>query len=429
METPRRAWLVWGIALAIYVVAVFHRTSLAVAGLAATERFDLSASQLGAFTMLQLLVYAGMQVPVGLLIDRFGPRTVLTAGVVTISLAQAGFALATSYPEALTARVLVGLGDALTFICVLRLVSTWFGPRQIPLVTQLTGSTGQIGSIAAAVPMTWALSELGWTTAYLVSAAVGPLLLIGLLLFVYDSPAARHVRGHPMSRRTLVTSLRASWAQPGTRLGFWVHFSTPFSAHVLVLLWGFPFLVLSEGVSETVAGALLSLIIVAVVASGPILGWVVGNHPWHRSTVALGTIVAMVLTWTAVLAWPGEAPLWMLVLLVVACGCGGPASMIGFDVGRTSNPAARMASVSGIINVGGFFSALVAVFAVGAVLDLMTSGSSTDYTPEAFRAAMSVQYVLWAVGVAQIWRYRNQVRRTVGREVVEQGSTMIGPEC
>jgi cyanate permease len=232
-----------------------------------------------------------------------------------------------------------------------------------------------------------------------------------------------------MSRRTLVTSLRASWAQPGTRLGFWVHFSTPFSAHVLVLLWGFPFLVLSEGVSETVAGALLSLIIVAVVASGPILGWVVGNHPWHRSTVALGTIVAMVLTWTAVLAWPGEAPLWMLVLLVVACGCGGPASMIGFDVGRTSNPAARMASVSGIINVGGFFSALVAVFAVGAVLDLMTSGSSTDYTPEAFRAAMSVQYVLWAVGVAQIWRYRNQVRRTVGREVVEQGSTMIGPEC
>ena len=429
METPRRAWLVWGVALAIYVVAVFHRTSLAVAGLAATERFDLSASQLGTFTMLQLLVYAGMQVPVGLLIDRFGPRTVLTAGVVTISLAQAGFALATSYPEALTARVLVGLGDALTFICVLRLVSTWFGQRQIPLVTQLTGSTGQIGSIAAAVPMTWALSELGWTTAYLVSAAVGPLLLVGLLLFVYDSPAARHVRGHPMSRRTLMASLRASWAQPGTRLGFWVHFSTPFSAHVLVLLWGFPFLVLSEGVSETVAGALLSLIIVAVVASGPILGWVVGNHPWHRSTVALGTIVAMVLTWTAVLAWPGEAPLWMLVLLVVACGCGGPASMIGFDVGRTSNPAARMASVSGIINVGGFFSALVAVFAVGAVLDLMTSGSSTDYTPEAFRAAMSVQYVLWAVGVAQIWRYRNQVRRTVGREVVEQGSTMIGPEC
>jgi nitrate/nitrite transporter NarK len=427
MVTPRRAWLVWGVALTIYVVAVFHRTSLAVAGLEATERFDLSASQLGAFTMLQLLVYAGMQVPVGLLVDRFGPRTVLTAGVVTISVAQAGFALATSYPEALVARLFVGLGDALTFICVLRLVSTWFAPRRIPLVTQLTGSTGQIGSIAAAVPMTWALSELGWTTAYLISAAAGPLLLAALLIFVRDSPDARHLTGHPMSRRALLTSLRASWAQPGTRLGFWVHFTTPFSAHVLVMLWGFPFLVLSEGVSETVAGALLSLIIVAVVASGPALGWVVGNHPWHRSSVALGTIAAMVVAWTAVLAWPGEAPLWLLVLLVVACGCGGPASMIGFDVGRTSNPPDRMASVSGIINVGGFFAAVVAVFAVGAVLDVLTPGSSTDYTPGAFQGAMSVQYLLWGLGAAQIWRYRKQVR-ALGRETVDSGSTMVMPE-
>jgi sugar phosphate permease len=426
-DTPRRAWLVWGVALAIYVIAVFHRTSLAVAGLEATDRFDLSASQLGTFTVLQLLVYAGMQIPVGLLVDRFGPRTVLTAGVVTISLAQAAFALATSYPEALVARVFVGTGDAMTFICVLRLVSTWFAPRRIPVVTQLTGSSGQVGSIAAAVPMTWALSELGWTTAYLISAAAGPVLLAALLVFVRDSPEKRHVRGHPMSRVMLIGTLRAAWAQPGTRLGFWVHFTTPFSAHVLVMLWGFPFLVLSEGLSETAAGALLSLIIVVVVASGPVLGWVVGNHPWHRSTTALATIAAMAVTWTAVLAWPGEAPMWLLVLLVVACGCGGPASMIGFDVGRTSNPPDRMASVSGIINVGGFFAAVIAVFGVGAVLDLLTPGSSSDYTPGAFRAAMSVQYLLWGLGALQIWRYRTKVR-TIGRETVDSGSTMVMPE-
>jgi hypothetical protein len=167
---------------------------------------------------------------------------------------------------------------------------------------------------------------------------------------------------------------------------------------------------------------------VAVVASGPVLGWVVGNHPWHRSTVALGTIAAMAAAWTAVLAWPGEAPLWLLVVLVVACGCGGPASMIGFDVGRTSNPPDRMASTSGIINVGGFIAAVIAVFGVGAVLDLMTTGSSTDYTPDAFRVAMSVQYLLWALGAAQIWRYRMRVRRLIGREAVEGGSTMVQHE-
>ncbi|WP_231123199.1 MFS transporter [Nocardioides sambongensis] len=423
--TPRRAWLVWGIALAIYVLAVFHRTSLAVAGLEATERFGLTASQLSSFTMLQLLVYAGMQIPVGLLVDRFGARSVLTVGVTVVSLAQAWFALASSYPEALTARLFVGMGDAMTFICVLRLVSSWFAPRRIPLVVQLTGSTGQIGAIAAAVPMTWALRELGWSGAYLVAAAIGPVLLALLLLFVDDSPVQRHLTGQPMSRRVLVGSLRASWSQPGTRLGFWVHFATPFSGHVLALLWGFPFLVVSEGVSATTAGLLLSLIVVATVSSGPLLGWLVGRHPWHRSTTALIAVAVTALTWTAVLAWPGTAPLWLLALLMVVCGSAGPVSMIGFDVARTSNPPERLASASGIINQGGFIAALVAVLGIGIVLDAMTPSGSSAYTPAAFHAAMSVQYVLWALGAAQIWRYRRRVRRLLPRAVVEGGSTMI----
>ena len=87
----------WVVGLLVYLVAVFHRSSLAVAGLAATERFDISASQLATFTMLQLLVYAAMQIPVGLLVDRFGSRSVLLCGTVVLTLAQVGFALADTY--------------------------------------------------------------------------------------------------------------------------------------------------------------------------------------------------------------------------------------------------------------------------------------------------------------------------------------------
>lgn len=424
--TARRQALVWGIAIAIYVLSVFHRTSLGVAGLEASDRFGITASQLGSFAMLQLLVYAGMQIPVGLLVDRFGPRSVLTVGVILVSLGQLWFAFATSYPEALLARMLVGTGDAMTFICVLRLVSAWFSPTRIPLMVQLTGSTGQVGAIAAAVPMTWALTELGWTGAYLVAAAVGPVLLVLLLLFVSDTPSQRHRTGESLSRRALVASLRDSWAQPGTRLGFWVHFTTPFSAHVLTLLWGFPFLVVSEGVDETIAGLLLSLIIVATITAGPALGWLVGHHPWHRSTTALLSVAALAITWAVVLAWPGEAPLPLLALLMVVCGAASPVSMIGFDVARTSNPARRQGSASGIINQGGFFAALAAVLGVGVLLDLQTPGASTDYTPQAFAVAMGFQYVLWTLGTAQMWRYRTRVRRLLGRETVESGSTMVG---
>jgi len=421
----RRAWLVWGVGLSVYVLAVFHRSSLAVAGLAASDRFDISASQLATFAMLQLLVYAGMQIPVGLLVDRLGSRTVLTGGTIVLSLAQAGFALASSYPAALVARVFVGMGDAMTFICVLRLVSSWFPGRRVPLVSQLTGNIGQLGAVGAAVPMTWALGHLGWTTAYLTAAAIGPVLLVVLRFLLHDHPERKHVRGTALSRRALAASLRASWFQPGTRLGFWVHFTTPFSATMLALLWGYPFFVKGEGLSPTTAGSLLTLIVVANITGGPIMGWAAGRHPWHRSTTALSIVAAIVAMWTVVLVWPGQAPVWLLALLALVAGFGGPASMIGFDVGRTSNPTTRLASASGIINQGGFVAALLVVLVVGWVLDWRTPGGATDYTPSAFRWAMSVQYVAWGVGALQIWRYRRRVRRGTGRDRVEQGSTMV----
>jgi hypothetical protein len=90
--------------------------------------------------------------------------------------------------------------------------------------------------------------------------------------------------------------------------------------------------------------------------------------------------------------------------------------MIGFDVGRTSNPSHRLASASGIINQGGFLASLLLVVAIGLILDWRTPGSSTAYTPSAFRWAMSAQYVLWALGLSQIWRFRRQARRVIDRE-------------
>jgi MFS family permease len=417
--TSRTAWTVWGVALLVYFLAVFHRSSLAVAGLVAADRFGISASQLATFTMLQLLVYAGMQVPVGLLVDRFGSRSVLLTGTLLMTVSQAGFALADGYAVALVARVGVGMGDAMTFICVLRLVNSWFPARRIPLVTALTGTIGQGGAVAAAIPMTWALSHLGWTRAYGFAASLGVVLSLLVLVVLWDTPSSKYLRGPSMSARAVRESLAASWSHPGTRLGFWMHFTSQFSSTALSLLWGFPFFVRGEGRSSDLAGVLLTVMVVSVMVAGPVLGWLIGAHPWHRSTTVLTIVAAIVVVWTAVLAWPGTAPTWLLVLLVVVVGVGGPASMIGFDVGRTSNPSARFASASGIINQGGFLASLLLVVAIGLVLDWRTPGGSSDYTPSAFRWAMATQYVLWLVGGVQVYRYRVKTRRVVDRDELE----------
>jgi len=130
-------------------------------------------------------------------------------------------------------------------------------------------------------------------------------------------------------------------------------------------------------------------------------------------------VSAIVAVWTVVLAWPGQAPLPLLVLLALVTGIGGPASIIGFDVGRTSNPSERLASASGIINQGGFLASLVLVVVIGLVLDWRTPGGGSSYTPSAFRWAMSAQYVLWAIGFIQVWRYRRRPRAVVSRDELE----------
>ena len=418
----RRAWLVWGVAIAAYFLAVFNRSSLAVAGLLAADRFGITASQLATFTTLQLIVYAAMQIPVGILVDRFGARSVMLTGTLVMAVAQAAFAFAESYPLALLARIGVGIGDSMIFICLLRLVASWFPLRTIPLMTTLCGTVGQLGAIAAAIPMTWALGHLGWTKAYLVAALAGPVVAVVGLFLLHDAPGRPNVRGVSQTMREVAGGLAESWRHPGTRLGFWVHFTTPFSANALGLLWGLPFFVRGEGRTDTEAGLLLTLMTATVMVLGPVLGWAIGREPWHRSTMALWTIGTGIGVWTVVLLWPGDAPLALLVLLVMVIGIGGPASMIGFDLARTSNPGHRLASASGIVNQGGFIATLVLVLAIGWELDWQTPGGGSDYTAEAFRWAMALQYILWTVGLVQIVRYRRRARAVISRAALESAS-------
>ncbi len=119
----RRAWVIWLVGLAVYVLAVFHRSSLGVAGLIAADRFGVTATQLAFFTVLQLLVYAGLQIPVGVLLDRFGSRSMLLVGLVLMTAGQLLFAFATTFPAAVAARAILGAGDATIFVSVIRLVS------------------------------------------------------------------------------------------------------------------------------------------------------------------------------------------------------------------------------------------------------------------------------------------------------------------
>ncbi|MEU3858245.1 MFS transporter [Streptomyces sp. NPDC028722] len=417
----RGAVAVWSIGVAVYFVAVIFRTSLGVAGLDAAARFHVNASALSTFSILQLLVYAGMQIPVGLLVDRLGTRKVLSIGAVLFTAGQLGFAFSPSYGTALASRALLGCGDAMTFISVLRLGTRWFPARRGPLVAQLAGLVGMAGNLVSTLVLARLLHGVGWTRAFAGSALAGVVVLVLTLLFLKDHPEGHEPEPSPHQGSVYVRrQITAAWREPGTRLGLWVHFTTQFPAMVFLLLWGLPFLVQAQGLSRATAGELLTLVVLSNMVIGLVYGQIVARHHAARLPLALGTVSATALLWAGTLAYPGEhAPMWLLVMLCAVLGACGPASMLGFDFARPANPPERQGTASGITNMGGFIASMTTLFAIGVLLD----ATGDDYT-----VAFSAVFVLQALGVSQILRLRGRtVRRERERLVASRVETVHVP--
>jgi predicted MFS family arabinose efflux permease len=324
-----------------------------------------------------------------------------------MTVGQLVFAFTTSFGGAVLARAVLGAGDAMIFVSVIRLVTVWFLVRQAPMVTQLTGLVGQMGAIVAAAPLAFLLDRLGWTSAFAAVSSLGIVLLVAVAMLVKDSPYRRD-EVVQVKLQALARSVRILWGNPGTRLGMWSHFTSQFAATVFTLLWGYPFLVQGQGWSEAAASTLLMGMTAWAVVSGLALARLVGRLPYWRSWIVVGIVSAMVVPWTVVLLWPGPAPVWIVVVMACTTATGGPASMVGFDLARTFTPVQAIGRANGLVNVGGFTASLLTMALIGVVLDLVEPGGMDAYTLDDYRLALSVQYLFWGFGVVQILRYRRR---------------------
>lgn len=412
-QAGARGGLVWGAAVVVYAVAVLQRSSLGVAGVEAADRFGIGAAALSSFVVVQLGVYAAMQVPVGVLLDRWGSRALIGTGAALMALGQVLLGTVHDLPLTYVARVLIGAGDAATFVSAIRLVPAWFPARRVPLFTQLTGIAGHLGQVAAAIPLVAVLHHVGWEPTFVGLGAIGGLASLLAWAAVRDRPAAVAplLRTHGV-RHHLGATLRA----PATWLGFCTHALGFFPMAAFTLLWGFPFLIEAQGLSRTQASLVLTLVAVAATASGPLVGVLTGRHPLRRSWMVLAFAGSVAAVWSAVLLQDGPSPLWLLVLLVAVLGVGGPVSAIGFDFARTAHPPERLGTAIGLTNVGGFLVAVLTVQAIGLVLD--AAGTDAPLSLDAFRLAFAVQAVPWALAVAGVLLTRRSARRVLAAEGV-----------
>lgn len=393
-----------------FLMAVCNRTSLGVAAEEATERFSIGPAQLSLFVIVQVAVYASMQIPVGAILDRVGTRWMVVTGMILMSIGQSGLAFSLSVEQVLGARVLVGLGDSMIFISLTRLVPAWFSPRHVPVVTQLTAQVGQLGQILSAVPLLIILHRAGWAPAYLSAAALTVMCAVLIAIVVRDRQPGVPKSTAGASARQILGDLKTAAGTLGTQLGFWSHFSVQYSSMVFLLVWGFPFITLGLGYSPAFGAAMLSLLAIVSAVFGPMVGRLTAKYPMRRSNIVLTEVALSAAAWGLVLAWPGVAPKWVVIVLVCVLAINGPASMVSFDFARTFNPASRLGSASGIVNTAGYIACLITIWGVGFVLEVRGG----EFSLENFRLAFCVQYAVWGLGVAMLLWTRRRTRKVHG---------------
>lgn len=412
----RTAVVAWVLGTAAYLSAVFNRSTLGVAGIAAGDRFHVTGALLSLLAVVQLGVYAALQIPVGTVLDRLGSRRLLVAGGLTMAAGGALFAVAPTFGLAVTGRVLVGVGDAMTFISVTRMTSLWFPGRRVALAVQLTAVAGSLGGILASTPLISLLAHVGWTATFLAVSAVTALVAVLVAVALPERAprpvVLRTVRPARVARR-LSARIAGVWRVPGTRLGMWCHFVTAFPSSAFAVLWGYPYLVQGQGMTPAAAGSVLIVLNLTMAATSPVVGQLISVRATWRSGLALSVVGVMAAAWALVLAWPGRAPLPVVIAAVAAIAVGGPTSMTGLDIARTSNRRELVGTATGLANVGGFTASLLAMLGIGVVLTVARSGAlglPVAADPTAYRFAFAVFYLVWAAGVVQVLRARRCVR-------------------
>ena len=421
-QVTRKAVIVWVTAVLVYVVAITGRTSFGVASVDAIDRFGVDASRIAVFTAVQIGVYAFAQIPVGMLIDRFGPRRLLVAGALVMAAGQVLLGFTTSYWVAIGARVLIGAGDATAFLSVMRILPYWFPLKKTPLFTQMTAALGQTGQFLSAVPFLALLHGPGWTTAFLSLGATGVLIAIAAGVAVADSPETWAASKSPVAdpdevrekqsppqRIPIGTLLLTVLKEPLCWQGFFNHYSAMLLQIVFTLLWSAPIITLGMGLPPSSIGVILTINVVASICAGPILGPISARLGRNRVLASITFSGFIGLAWIIFFLPEEPRGLTAIIIVNIIMALFTPSSNFGFDDIREDLDRRIVATATGMSNMGGFFAGMIAAQLVGLLLDYSSQGQ--QYTWTDFRFAWWAVILTWAIGMTGLITFRIIVSR------------------
>ncbi|SDX81906.1 MFS transporter [Halopenitus persicus] len=412
----RRRWILWGILATAFLLVSLYRLSTAVLAADLMRALSMSGAQLGTLHAVFFLVYSLLQLPTGILVDRFGPRLTAAAGAAVMNLAAVWFALAGSYATALAARFLIGLGGSLIFVAVLRFCANWYRPDEFGTMSGLSFAVGGAGGLLATTPLAVVVSAAGWRTTMAGLGAAGIAVAVALLILVRDTPSEAGLaaiteassQDRPSTAevgRYAARVLSDRWAWAVALLLY----CTGGVQLTLIGLWGIPYVVQVYDVSVTTASTITLLGGLGTAVGPPAFGWLS-----DRTGIRTPVVVAATLVHTAALATiaaVGDPPFFVVGAVFLTLGGLVGAFVLTYPMVRSRYDDRASGVALGAINGASFFGAATFPTLMGTALDAYWTGELLDgvrvYTMTGYRVAFAIGAVAGVIAIGcATWLHR-----------------------
>lgn len=371
-------WVIWSLAAFFYFYEILLRVSPSVMVPELMQSFSVDAAALGFLTSCFYYAYAPMQLPVGLLIDRFGAKNLLMFASIFCAFGAFIFSLSTFFLEAALGRFLLGFGSSFAFVAMVYVCSHWFPASKRALLVGLANSIGMLGAFSGQGPLGLTLQYVSWRYVVLGLGLLGFVLALLVYLFVTKESKPVGVAKHSLFKSLFlglkaVCKSRMTWINAVVTLLFYM------TTSAFGELWGVPFLQSAYGLTKHNAGFAISMIFIGWLVGGPTIGFF-SDYYQTRKTLIMGSILLTLTCLLPILYWT-SMPVVMLYMLLFFMGFFSSGELLNFTLATELHShhvkGAAIAFTNCVVSFGsGFIQPIVGVF-----LDFFWNGDKIDGAP------------------------------------------------
>jgi len=383
-QTRVISWVVWLLAGSFFMLDYFIRISPSVITNELMSTFHVNAFALGGLSGVFYYAYVLMQVPVGLLVDRFGPRRPLIIAVAVCTAGIILFGVSQNISELYLSRILTGLSGAFSFVGTLKIIHLYFPRRYFAILAGITQALGMIGATVGDAPMSLLMNHFGWRQITLAMGAIFLLLLIAIIVFIREKSQVVQLRRDEQPFNVVqglkcITHNSQTWIN-SIYIGFLYGPTAAFAG-----LWGVPYFTLFFKESTTMAATQIGTIFIGLAIGCPIYGWIsnrMGKRiPIMRLSAIMCFILIVVIIFGHSLIPSQHIPQAVIYTVLFLYGFFNSGLIPSYAVATESSPHELSGIALGLTNMASLIIGSLLLPVIGRIVDYTWSGHMYENHP------------------------------------------------